>query len=245
MMPGMDGFEVARHLKADFATQHIPIIFMTGLTETEHVVAAFAPAAPTTSPSRSARPRCWPHRRPRAERPPDAQARSALDAFGQATVAVRAADSRIVWQTPLARSLLMPSSPPRDRGPVPATGLDRRRLTPPAATAATRPALLVADGPGACSPPSTTRPATTVAGRPARGERHLGRRIPDRRLPPHPARGRGALLGRPGQDQQGHRRHPGQQPAHREQTPRARLREARRGNRTAAANLAMGRMRGS
>ena len=32
--------------------------------------------------------------------------RSALDAFGQATVAVRAADSRIVWQTPLARTLL-------------------------------------------------------------------------------------------------------------------------------------------
>ena len=26
LMPGMDGFEVARHLKADFATQHIPII---------------------------------------------------------------------------------------------------------------------------------------------------------------------------------------------------------------------------
>ena len=42
MMPGMDGFEVARRLKADFATQHIPIVFMTGLTETEHVVAAFA-----------------------------------------------------------------------------------------------------------------------------------------------------------------------------------------------------------
>ncbi|MFO1234064.1 MAG: hypothetical protein U1E47_02930 [Rivihabitans pingtungensis] len=29
-------------LKADFATQHIPVVFMTGLTETEHVVAAFA-----------------------------------------------------------------------------------------------------------------------------------------------------------------------------------------------------------
>jgi len=42
LMPGMDGFEVARRLKADFATQHIPIVFMTGLTETEHVVAAFA-----------------------------------------------------------------------------------------------------------------------------------------------------------------------------------------------------------
>ena len=42
LMPGMDGFEVARRLKADFSTQHIPIVFMTGLTETEHVVAAFA-----------------------------------------------------------------------------------------------------------------------------------------------------------------------------------------------------------
>ena len=35
MMPGMDGFEVARQLKASAATAHIPIIFMTGLTETE------------------------------------------------------------------------------------------------------------------------------------------------------------------------------------------------------------------
>jgi DNA-binding CsgD family transcriptional regulator len=34
------------------------------------------------------------------------QARSALDAFGQATVAVRAIDGKIVWQTPLARKLL-------------------------------------------------------------------------------------------------------------------------------------------
>ena len=42
VMPGMDGFEVARRLKAQAATAQIPIIFMTGLTETEHVVAAFA-----------------------------------------------------------------------------------------------------------------------------------------------------------------------------------------------------------
>ena len=41
VMPGMDGFEVARQMKATFVTAHIPIVFMTGLTETEHVVAAF------------------------------------------------------------------------------------------------------------------------------------------------------------------------------------------------------------
>ena len=40
MMPGMDGFEVARRHKASPATAHIPIVFMTGLTETEYLVAA-------------------------------------------------------------------------------------------------------------------------------------------------------------------------------------------------------------
>ena len=41
LMPGMDGFEVCRRLKADLATQHIPVVFMTGLTDSEHVVSAF------------------------------------------------------------------------------------------------------------------------------------------------------------------------------------------------------------
>ena len=107
MMPGMDGFEVARHLKADFATQHVPIIFMTGLTETEHVVAAFSAGGAdyVTKPIHPAEvlARIAAHVQNARQMK---QARSALDAFGQATVAVRAADSRIVWQTPLARSLL-------------------------------------------------------------------------------------------------------------------------------------------
>ncbi|HNE43670.1 MAG: response regulator transcription factor [Betaproteobacteria bacterium] len=107
MMPGMDGFEVARRLKADFATQHIPIVFMTGLTETEHVVAAFAAGGSdyVTKPIRPAEvlARIAAHM---ASARQMRQARTALDAFGQATVAVRAADRRIVWQTPLARELL-------------------------------------------------------------------------------------------------------------------------------------------
>ena len=107
MMPGMDGFEVARHLKADFLTQQIPIVFMTGLTETEHVVSAFASGGAdyVTKPIRPAEvlARIAAHMRNARHMK---QARTALDAFGQATVAVRAADGKLVWQTQLARRLL-------------------------------------------------------------------------------------------------------------------------------------------
>lgn len=40
MMPGMDGFETCRRLKSDALCGDIPVIFMTGLTETRHVVSA-------------------------------------------------------------------------------------------------------------------------------------------------------------------------------------------------------------
>jgi len=38
IMPNMDGFEACRLLKSDAELAAIPVIFMTGLTETEHVV---------------------------------------------------------------------------------------------------------------------------------------------------------------------------------------------------------------
>lgn len=38
MMPGMDGFETCRRLKREAQLAGVPVIFMTGLAETEHIV---------------------------------------------------------------------------------------------------------------------------------------------------------------------------------------------------------------
>jgi len=107
VMPGIDGFEVARRLKARPDTAHIPIVFMTGLTETEHVVAAFQAGGVdyVTKPirPREVLARIAVHMQgARHAR----QARNALDAFGHATMAIASGSGRTVWQTPLARRLL-------------------------------------------------------------------------------------------------------------------------------------------
>jgi CheY-like chemotaxis protein/DNA-binding CsgD family transcriptional regulator len=124
VMPGMDGFEVARRLKAHADTAHIPIIFMTGLTETEHVVAAFQAGGVdyVTKPIRAQEvlARMAVHVRGARQAQQATQARNALDAFGHATMAIQLADPndakagahvgqtavRAVWQTPLARQLM-------------------------------------------------------------------------------------------------------------------------------------------
>ena len=122
VMPGLDGFEVARRLKRDPATANIPIVFMTGLAETEHVEAAFE-AGGVDYVTKPIRPReviarIAAHvKGARQAR----QARSALDAFGHAVITVRAGDGRLLWQTPLARELLQAVDATRDagtRGPV-------------------------------------------------------------------------------------------------------------------------------
>jgi DNA-binding response OmpR family regulator/DNA-binding CsgD family transcriptional regulator len=107
IMPGLDGFETARRLKADPDTASIPIVFMTGLTDTENVVAAFAAGGVdyVTKPlkPREVLARIAVHAGgARAAR----QARNALDAFGHATLVLRASDGEVVWQTALARQLL-------------------------------------------------------------------------------------------------------------------------------------------
>ncbi|MBS0450439.1 MAG: response regulator [Proteobacteria bacterium] len=114
VMPGMDGFEVARRLKADAATAHIPIIFMTGLTDTEHLVAALEAGGVdyVTKPikPKEVLARMNVHlqgaRQARQQARQAGQARNALDAFGYASATVRWPEGRIIWQTALARELL-------------------------------------------------------------------------------------------------------------------------------------------
>ncbi|WP_354343271.1 response regulator transcription factor [Variovorax boronicumulans] len=114
MMPGIDGFEVARRLKADATTAHIPIVFMTGLTETEHLVAALEAGGVdyVTKPikPKEVLARMNVHlqgaRRARQEAHQAGQARNALDAFGYASITVRLPEGRLIWQTALARELL-------------------------------------------------------------------------------------------------------------------------------------------
>ena len=107
VMPGMDGFEVARRLKAEPLTAAIPIVFMTGLTDTEHVVAAFEAGGVdyVTKPirTREVLARIAAHlQSARAQK----QARNALDAFGHATLVLRERDGRRLWQTALSRRLM-------------------------------------------------------------------------------------------------------------------------------------------
>jgi DNA-binding NarL/FixJ family response regulator len=149
---GPDGFEVARRLKAHAATAHVPIIFMTGLTETEHLVAALD-AGGVDYVTKPVKPRELLARMAvhRSSARMARQARNALDAFGYASVTVRASDGRILWQTPLARELLQRYFPGSSALHAPApllTWLRRQIASAPGGTApaAEPPRLCVEQG---------------------------------------------------------------------------------------------------
>ena len=105
LMPEMDGFEVCRHLKSDLNTRHIPVIFMTGLTESEHVVAGFSSGGIdyVTKPLRSIEVIARLETHLKNSRMLN-QPQGALDAFGQAAIAVLPSSGKVIWQTPLARA---------------------------------------------------------------------------------------------------------------------------------------------
>lgn len=106
VMPGLDGFETCRRLKARLETRHIPVVFMTGLTDTDHVVRGFQ-AGGIDYVTKPIRPlevvaRIASHlRNARLVR----ETLQAADAAGDAIVAVDGA-GRIQWATPLAQGWL-------------------------------------------------------------------------------------------------------------------------------------------
>jgi DNA-binding response OmpR family regulator/DNA-binding CsgD family transcriptional regulator len=107
MMPGMDGFETCRRIKADAALSHLPVIFMTGLSDTEHVVRGLEAGGvdyvskPIVVDELLARIRVHLANARIANR-----TRIALDATGRFLLAATQA-GRIIWWTPQAEKRLM------------------------------------------------------------------------------------------------------------------------------------------
>ena len=106
LMPGLSGFETCRRLKAHAAWSHIPVIFMTGLSETAHIVEAFDAGGVdyVVKPVRAAEvlARLATHvRNARAVR----MAREALDVGGHGVVVVDGR-GRIAWRSPQAQRWL-------------------------------------------------------------------------------------------------------------------------------------------
>ncbi|MEE7459357.1 DNA-binding response regulator [Methylorubrum populi] len=106
VMPGMDGFETCRRLKAKGHLAHVPVIFMTGLSETEHIVKGLGaggtdyvtkPIAPDEILARI--------RVHLASARAAQSARAALDTAGRTLFAVDAAGA-VLWCTPQAAQVL-------------------------------------------------------------------------------------------------------------------------------------------
>lgn len=106
LMPGLDGFETCLRLKRELGTRHIPVVFMTGLTESDYVVRGFQCGGVdyVTKPIRPQEvlARIAAHL---ANARLMAESQQAADAAGDAIVAIDA-ERRVRWATPLARRWL-------------------------------------------------------------------------------------------------------------------------------------------
>jgi DNA-binding response OmpR family regulator/DNA-binding CsgD family transcriptional regulator len=111
LMPDMDGFEACRQMRRNPTLAGVPIIFMTGLTESEHVLRGFEaggvdyvtkPVSPDEVIARIG------VHLANARRTRSAQA--ALDAAGRFLLAVDPS-GRVLWSTPQAATLLAEAKP--------------------------------------------------------------------------------------------------------------------------------------
>ena len=123
VMPGIDGFETCRRLKRDAGLTHVPVIFMTGLAETEHIVRGLEAGGvdyvtkPIVIEEMLARIRVH-----LANARMTQSAQTALDVSGRFLVAVNG-QGRIMWATPQAQKLLADN--------LPASADDEMVLLPP------------------------------------------------------------------------------------------------------------------
>ena len=106
LMPGLSGFEVCRRIKQDAALAHVPIIFMTGLSETAHIVEGFESGGVdyVVKPVRAQEVlvRLATHvRNARAVR----LAREAIDVGGHGVLVIDA-QGRVAWRSPQAATWL-------------------------------------------------------------------------------------------------------------------------------------------
>lgn len=118
VMPGLDGFETCRRLKSLPQGVDVPVVFMTGLTETEDVVRGFEAGSvdyvtkPIVIPELLARLRVH-LSNARMTR----SARMALDVTGRFLLAVNRS-GRVLWATPQAGERLAASFPQTGEGLV-------------------------------------------------------------------------------------------------------------------------------
>ncbi|MGJ5181316.1 response regulator [Bradyrhizobium oligotrophicum] len=109
VMPGMDGFETCRRLKRDAGLSNVPVIFMTGLADTEHIVQGLDAGGvdyvtkPIAVEEMLARIRVH-----LANARMTQSARAALDVSGRFLLAVNR-EGRLMWATPQAQRLLSDS----------------------------------------------------------------------------------------------------------------------------------------
>jgi DNA-binding NarL/FixJ family response regulator len=106
LMPGTDGFETCRRLKQNKALAHVPVIFMTGLSDTGHIIEGLEAGGvdyvtkPLVPGELLARIRVHLHNARIS-----LSARTALDAFGRFLLAA-SNSGRVLWCTPQAGKLL-------------------------------------------------------------------------------------------------------------------------------------------
>ncbi|MDL2339388.1 MAG: DNA-binding response regulator [Pseudomonadota bacterium] len=120
LMPGLSGFDTCRRIKSTPAWAHVPVIFMTGLSETPHVVEGFACGGVdyVVKPLRAQEVLARLHTHARNARI-TRMARDAVDVAGLGVVFVDAL-GRIAWRSPQAAVWLQALEDGAGAGQLPA-----------------------------------------------------------------------------------------------------------------------------